>query len=776
MDAPKDTLAFLKERVSLFGEFPETALKELVDGARIDTFEPNEAIIAFGEEGRFLGVLLDGEAEVSTTDDGGEKHAISNLAPGDIFGEMSLMTGDKTMADVTCLTRCKVMLIPPILFSSKLITQPGAIKQISKTITDRLKAFAYDERGGVLAASALAESKDPYGLGLSSDQPMRLLVVNCGSSSLKYNLFDTADESRNARGIVERIGEEQADHTCASAKGEIEEKIPGTSHREAFAAMVKALTESSAAVLGSVSEVSAVGHRVVHGGDKFSNATVITDEVQKNIDELSNLAPLHNPVNLQGIEEARRLFPDAPHVAVFDTSFHHTLPPYAYLYGLPYRYYEDHRVRRYGFHGMSHSYVALKAAEWLKRPYNELQLISCHLGNGASICAVDHGRSVDTSMGLTPTEGLIMGTRCGNVDPAALVHVMKLEDLGPEEMDRIINKESGVKGISGISNDMREVEEAAMDGHHHALLALKTYSYQIRKYIGSYVAAMGGLDALIFTGGIGQKSDLVRGLACQGLRCMGIILDEEKNRGRRATKEIYNIAADDSPLPILAIPTDEERMIARETLRALNRRQVTSIIRTQPQIPVPVEVSAHHLHLAQEHVDILFGKGRQLTNEGELSQPGQYACAEKVSLIGPKGRVERVRVLGPVRKKTQIEISMTEQFRLGIQPPIRASGDIVGSPGVTLEGPEGTVTLEEGVICALRHIHMTPEDALRFGLHDKDMVRVRVGTGRELIFGDVLVRVHPSFALAMHIDTDEANAANIGRGVEGYIDGIQNRN
>ena len=222
MDAPKDTLAFLKERVSLFGEFPETALKELVDGARIDTFEPNEAIIAFGEEGRFLGVLLDGEAEVSTTDDGGEKHAISNLAPGDIFGEMSLMTGDKTMADVTCLTRCKVMLIPPILFSSKLITQPGAIKQISKTITDRLKAFAYDERGGVLAASALAESKDPYGLGLSSDQPMRLLVVNCGSSSLKYNLFDTADESRNARGIVERIGEEQADHTGASAKGEIE--------------------------------------------------------------------------------------------------------------------------------------------------------------------------------------------------------------------------------------------------------------------------------------------------------------------------------------------------------------------------------------------------------------------------------------------------------------------------------------------------------------------------------------------------------------------------
>jgi len=776
MDTPDEILSFLKNSVQLFSDFPEPVIRELVDGARVDTFEPNEAIIAFGEEGRFLGILLEGEAEVSTTDDGGEKHTISALAPGDIFGEMSLMTGDKTMADVTCLSRCKVMLIPPLLFSSKLITQPGAIKQISKTIADRLKAFAYDERGGVLAASALAESEDPYGLGLTSDEPMKLLVVNCGSSSLKYNLFDTANESRNARGIVERIGEEQADHTCSSEKGEIEERIPGTSHAEAFTAMVKALTESSVAVLGSAAEVSAVGHRVVHGGDKFSNATIITDEVQNDIRDLSSLAPLHNPVNLQGIEEAKRFFPDAPHVAVFDTSFHHTLPPYAYLYGLPYKYYEKHKVRRYGFHGMSHSYVALKAAEWLKRPYNELQLISCHLGNGASICAVDHGRSVDTSMGLTPTEGLIMGTRCGNVDPAALVQIMKMENMGPDDINRVINKESGVKGISGISNDMREVEDAAMNGHHQALLALKTYSYQIRKYIGSYLAAMGGLDALIFTGGIGQKSDLVRGLACQGLRCMGIVLDEGKNRGLRATGQIYDISTDDSPLPILAVPTDEERMIARETLRALNRRTVTNIIRTQEHLPVPVEVSAHHLHLAQEHVDILFGEGHQLTDEHQLSQPGQYACAEKVNLVGPKGRVDRVRVLGPVRKSTQIEISMTEQFKLGIQPPIRASGAIDGSPGVTLEGPGGTVTIEEGVICALRHIHMTPEDALRFGLHDKDMVRVRVGTGRELIFGDVLVRVHPSFALAMHIDTDEANAANIGSGVVGYIDGIQNRN
>ncbi|GAG05154.1 unnamed protein product, partial [marine sediment metagenome] len=270
--------------------------------------------------------------------------------------------------------------------------------------------------------------------------------------------------------------------------------------------------------------------------------------------------------------------------------------------------------------------------------------------------------------------------------------------------------------------------------------------------------AMGGLDVLVFTAGIGQGSFGVRSLACQGLGYMGIYLNEDKNRMARGSDRIDDISTDDAPVRALIIPTNEEQMIAREILRTLNRRHGTKIIRTQEPTPIPVEVSAHHVHLSQQHVEGLFGPGRQLTFEQELSQSGQYASREKLALIGPKGKVERVRVLGPTRKETQIEISMTEQFKLGIHPPIRESGDIEDSPGITIEGAKGNITTDRGVICALRHIHMSPEDALRFGLRDKDMVLVRVEGERELIFGDVLIRVHPSFQLAMHIDTDEANA------------------
>jgi acetate kinase len=392
------------------------------------------------------------------------------------------------------------------------------------------------------------------------------------------------------------------------------------------------------------------------------------------------------------------------------------------------------------------------------------------------MCAVDHGRSVDTTMGLTPAEGLLMGTRCGDVDPAALIHLMRTEGLSPDDLDAVINRESGLLGLSGVSNDMREIEKAAQKGHHRALLAFKTFCYQIRKYIGAYVAAMQGLDVVIFTGGIGQGSAGVRSLACQGLGYMGIHIDEHKNQNADGFKEVCDISAADAPVRVLVVPSDEERMIARETLRALKANNITNIIRSQRNVPVPIEVSAHHIHVSQEHVEALFGPRYQLTAEVGLSQPGQYACRENVMLIGPKGRVKRVRVLGPTRPETQIEISMTEQFRLGIHPPIRESGDLEHSPGITIEGSHSAVAADKGVICALRHIHMSPEDALRFGLRDKYKVRVRVESDRELVFGDVLIRVHPSYRLAMHIDTDEANAANIRTGMIGYIDSIQSRN
>lgn len=770
-----DIIIFLKEQVPLFKDFPDARLKELVEGAQVSTFEPNEAIIGFGEEGRFLGIMLEGEAEVSVTDDAGEKQSIYVMKPGEMFGEMSLMTGDKTTADIIGIDLCKALLIPQHIFSTILITHPPAIKQLSRTISERLKSSAERRDEKSLESSAFRRSDDPYGFKLKTDAPMKLLIVNCGSSSLKYNLFDTADESKNARGTIERIGELKMVHTYRYATGEIVRELPGGGHGDAFSAMVKELTAPETGVISSASEITAVGHRVVHGGDKFSSPELITDSVLKDIEDMSALAPLHNPVNVIGINEARRFFPAVPHVAVFDTSFHNTLPPYAYLYGLPYEYYEQKQIRRYGFHGMSHSYVSLKAAAFLKRPYNELQIVSCHLGNGASICAVDHGRSVDTSMGLTPAEGLIMGTRCGNIDPAILIHLMRTEGLDADELDRLINRHSGLRGLSGVSNDMREIEKAAQEGNHRALLAGKAFCYQIRKYIGAYAAAMGGLNVLIFTGGIGQGSAGVRSLSCQRLGYMGIRIDEKKNLEAAGFEKVCDISADDSTARVLVVPTDEERMIARETVRVLNTRYISTIIHNKEHIPVPIEVSAHHVHLSQEHVEALFGPGHTLTNESELSQPGQYACREKVNLVGPKGRVDRVRVLGPTRKETQIEISMTEQFKLGIQPPIRESGDVKDSPGVTLEGSNGTITIAQGVICALRHIHMSPEDALNFGLRDKHMVRVRIKGDRELIFGDVLIRVHPNFRLAMHIDTDEANAASITQGMSGRIEEIQNR-
>ncbi len=774
MDSDK-LISFLKENVSLFEDFSDEELREILQSARVATIEQNESIIEFGEKRRIFGVILEGEAEASLTDDDGDKHVLGTLKKGDVFGEMSLMTGNKSMADVIGLTACEVLLIPQNVFSASISLHPLAIKFLSQTIIERLKTAAYSGKGGEVSASALKRSSDPYDLDLKTETPTKLLVLNTDPNTLKYRMFDTGDPANDAQGAVSKIGQEGTVHEFKSSRGEASRDLACQNHGEAVAAMLDELTGPNSGVIASPSEITAVGHRIVHGGDKYSNAIVINDEVIKAIEDASVLAPLHNPVALAAIHEARRRFPDVPHVAVFDTAFHQTLPPYAYLYGLPYSLYEENRIRRYGFHGPSHAYVSMKVAEFLNRPYNELETIVCHLGVGSSICAVDHGRSVDTSMGLTPAEGLMMATRAGDFDPAILLYLMKEKGMNHEQLTELINKKSGLLGLSGVSDDMREVEAAANHGHRMAMVAFKAFSYRIRKYIGAYAAAMGGVDAIAFTGGIGQGSAGVRSLACQGLQYMGVQIDEKKNKSAGGLDEIRDLSSPDSTVKILVVPTDEERMIARQTLRGLGRDYITNIIRSKEPLPIPLEVSAHHIHLAQEHVYALFGEGHELTVFQDLSQPGQYACEEKVNLIGPKGRVNNVRVLGPARSATQVEIALTEQFKLGVAPPIRESGNVKGSPGVTLEGTKGEVVLKEGVICALRHIHMTPEDALSLGLKDKDIVRVRVEGDRELIFGDVLVRVHPDFKLAMHIDTDEANAANIKTGVSGFIDSIQSR-
>ena len=769
---PTQISDFLRTKVSLFQHLPSDRLTDLVQGARLVSYEPHEAAVEFGEEASFLGVLVEGELSASVIADGGQRQVLGHLQAGDTFGEMALMSGDKTMADLIAETRCQVLRIPVALFQSVILTEPRAVQHLSKTVVERFKQVMADP---ATAAAAFRHSEDPYGLRLKGERPEKILVINCGSSSLKYTFFDTENEANTARGQIERIGVSGTRLVQRGPSGEVTRDLPEGGHGDAFQAMLRELSAQDTGVIREQSEISVVGHRVVHGGERFSEALLIDDEVLDQIEALTPLAPLHNPLNVAGIREARRVFPAVPHVAVFDTAFHHTLPSFAYLYGLPYEYYEQKGVRRYGFHGASHAYVCLRAAQHLQRRVNELEIVSCHLGNGASLCAVDHGRSVDTTMGFTPGEGLIMGTRCGDLDPGMVAYLEREEGLTGGQIDELLNKRSGLLGLSGISGDMRQVEQAAEAGDHRALLALKAFSYRVRKYIGAYLAAMGGLDVLIFTGGIGQGSAGVRSLALQGLQCMGIHLDDQRNRDARGFDEICRISTDDSPVTVLVVPTDEERMIARETLRALGRSYLKRVWEAHRNEPFLIEVSAHHIHLTQEHVEALFGPGQQLTRHSDLSQPGQFACQEQLTIVGPKGRIERVRVLGPTRKATQVEIAMTEQFKLGIHPPIRESGDLQGTPGCTLEGPAGRITLEQGVICALRHIHMTPADALCYGVKDKATVRVRVPGDRELIFGDVRVRVDPNFRLAMHIDTDEANAANLQTGVQGYLDGIQSQ-
>jgi acetate kinase len=761
--------AFLKQRVPLFEEFSVERLQELVDGSRVFSFDAKEAIAHRGEQAAHFAVVLSGTVTASAAGEGGVREGFGQLKAGDTFNEMALMTGDAVVADFIADSHSEVLLIPVSVFQSMIVAEPGAVRQISRTITERMKSVWRDP---VKAGAAFCEGNDPYGLELKGQRPEKILVINCGSSSLKYCFYDTADESRQARGQIERIGLEGTKLGHWASHGETKRDLAKGNFADAFKTMVAELTSKETGVISGASDISVIAHRVVHGGEKFTEGVLITDELLAEIEAINPLAPLHNPVMIAGIREMRRLFPAVPHVAVFDTAFHHTLPAHAFLYGLPYDLYEKKSVRRYGFHGSSHNYVALRSAEFLKRRPNELRLVSCHLGNGSSLCAVDHGRSIDTSMGFTPLEGLVMGTRCGDLDPG-VIGFLERDGLTSAEIDEMLNKKSGLLGLSGVSSDMREVLTAADQGNRRALLALKTFCYRVRKYIGAYVASLGGLDAVIFTAGIGQGSASVRALALQGLDCMGITLDAHRNRDARGFHEICRISTDHSKVTVLVVPTDEERMMAREALGTLSRSYIMRALETQKKRSFPVEVSAHHIHLTQEHVEALFGRGHQLSKHADLSQPGQYACKEQLAIVGPKGRIERVRVLGPTRKYSQVEIAMTEQFKLGVHPPIRESGDIADTPGCALEGKAGGVQLDRGVICAFRHIHMKPEDALGYGVRDKSIVRVRIAGNRELEFGDVLVRVDPNFALSMHIDTDEANAANVKTGAHGYIAGIQ---
>ena len=397
----------------------------------------------------------------------------------------------------------------------------------------------------------------------------RILVLNCGSSSIKYKLLATETGSVLAQGGVEKIGLNGSFLKITLPNGDkviLEGEI--LEHQAGIEYILGVITSEKYGCIQSLNEIDAVGHRVVHGGEKFNSSVLITDEVIQKIIECIDLAPLHNPPNLNGILAIKELLPNVPQVAVFDTAFHQTMPEYVYLYGLPYSLYEKYAIRRYGFHGTSHRYVSEQVCRFLDVPYENPKIITCHIGNGASITAIKNGRSIDTSMGMTPVEGLLMGTRSGDVDAGVLTYIMEKENVGSQAISTIVNKYGGILGISGISSDMREINAAIQNGDERAALALKMYNYRIKKYVGAYAAALGGADLLVFTGGVGENQWQTRAAVCENMEYMGIKLDQEKNKTIRGIEAV--ISTEDSSVKVVVIPTDEELVIALDTLKSIN--------------------------------------------------------------------------------------------------------------------------------------------------------------------------------------------------------------
>lgn len=401
---------------------------------------------------------------------------------------------------------------------------------------------------------------------------MNVLVLNAGSSSLKYQLINIETHLLMAKGICERVGSDEASHKHGIDDNEVVISIPMKDHNDAMGYVLEALTEGEHKAIDSLDEIDAIGHRIVQGGKYFDKSVLIDDYVIEKIDELAELAPLHNKAALMGIEACKKFMPDKPMVAVFDSSYFQTLPPKAYMYPIPYEYYEKYSIRKYGAHGTSHRYIAERAAAYLEEPIEDLKIITCHLGNGCSMTAVDHGVAIDTSMGLTPLDGLMMGTRSGAIDPAIIPFLMEHEGLSTEDINNVLNKKSGLLGISGISNDLRSIRTASEEGDDRAQLAYEMYSNSVKKYLGQYIAVMGGVDVIVLTAGVGENCEKMRRMIFAGLQPLGIVLDHEKNKERKGEREI---STEDSKVLILVIPTDEEYMIARDTFEIVQENELS---------------------------------------------------------------------------------------------------------------------------------------------------------------------------------------------------------
>ena len=584
-----------------------------------------------------------------------------------------------------------------------------------------------------------------------------ILAVNCGSSSLKCAVIDVDAQARLLDVRILELGSPECRIFVNEADGR------ACRCDDVAAAIGLAIDEIARSPWGA--SLAAVGHRIVHGGAEFSGPLLLDEASIAAITKVSGLAPLHNTPALAAVKAARQRLGSIPHVGVFDTAFHATLPRRAREYAIAPELAKRFGIRRYGFHGTSHAYVMRSVAACMGTVAQDLRIISCHLGNGASVAAIEYGRSVETSMGMTPLEGLMMGTRCGDIDPGILLHLMRSGGYDLDAIERLISSESGLKGLTG-TNDIREIEARAAAGDESCRLAIALYAHRVRKYVGAYAVVMGGVDVIAFTGGIGEHSAVIRHRVAQRLEFLGAVLDEDLNRAAKveARRSTAEISMPRSRVRLIVVHADEETAIAAEAAELMTTPSAARSVR------VPIAVSARHAHLSKRTLDSVFGKSHVLRPRTWMSQHGQFAAEETVTLVGPRGRIEHVRVMGPPRPRDQIEISRSDEFTLGVDAPVRLSGDVANTPGVTIEGPAGRVTLANGVICARRHIHMSPRDAAGLGLCDHDCVEVTIDTGgRKLSFADVVVRVAPDYQIELHLDTDEANAAGVQPGDTGDL-------
>ena len=619
----------LLAQMPLFESFSDAHLRALIEQSRLETFAPQETIIRFGQPGRFLGVIVEGLVEVVIENGNGGRERLNVLSAGEFVGEMSLLTGEPTSADVIAMQRTTVLLIPQEQFTVFLAADRNALQVMAQVVTERLRQRLGDESAQARLEDAWHSTPDPYGLQLTTVAQCKILTLGCRSTRLEVGYFDTALPDNDRAGVVEGIGSTHARLTWSRGEDrEIEAIDLGSvqDHPQAIELVLAGLTDPTGGLLAQLDELTAIGHKVPYGGETHGSVAVIDEQVMQHIAQPPSFASALNRLSLAAIRTAARLAPQVPQVAVFDTAFHQTVPPQAYLYALPYRLYDKGYVRRYGFQGIAHHYVALQAAATLKRNYRDLKIVTCHLGESVSLCAIDHGRSVDTSMGLTPLGGLMASTQSGDLDPSVILHLLRDEQWTVEQVEEMLNRESGLKGLSGTSGEFGPLEQAAREGDRRAILAMHAFCYRIRKHLGGYIAAMGGADAIVFTGRIGVDNAWVRSLSCQGLGYMGIEIDEVLNTALAVLPgATVEISSANSRAKILVIPTDEGRMIARETVRALGAYAVDQSTQRQAKA-IPLEVSAHHVHLAPQHVDALFGLGAKLTVRADLSQPGQYAC------------------------------------------------------------------------------------------------------------------------------------------------------